>query len=68
VLGVKLLFAKPYHPEGKGKIEAFNRRMDSFLSEVALMDVKTVEELNDLLKLWIKQHYHKSPHHGLSLW
>ena len=66
VLGIKLLFAKPYHPEGKGKIEAFNRRMDSFLSEVALMDVKTVEELNDLLKLWIEDHYHKSPHHGLS--
>jgi transposase InsO family protein len=66
ILGIKLLFAKPYHPEGKGKIEAFNRRMDSFLSEVALMDVKTLEELNDLLKLWINEHYHKAPHHGLS--
>jgi transposase InsO family protein len=66
VLGIKLLFAKPYHPEGKGKIEAFNRRMDSFLSEVALMDIKTLEELNDLLKLWISEHYHKAPHHGLS--
>lgn len=66
VLGIKLLFAKPYHPEGKGKIEAFNRRMDSFLSEVALMEVKTLEELNDHLKLWIQEHYHKSPHHGLS--
>jgi len=65
-LGIKLLFAKPYHPEGKGKIEAFTRRMDSFLSEVALMDVKTLEELNDLLKLWINEHYHKTPHHGLS--
>ena len=66
VLGIKLLFAKPYHPEGKGKIEAFNRRMDSFLSEVALMEVRTLEELNDLLKIWIEQHYHKSPHQGLS--
>ena len=66
VLGIKLLFAKPYHPEGKGKIEAFNRRMDSFLSEVALMDVRTLEELNDLLTLWIEDHYHKSPHQGLS--
>lgn len=66
VLGIKLLFAKPYHPEGKGKIEAFNRRMDSFLSEVALMNIRTLEELNDLLSLWIQDHYHKSPHHGLS--
>jgi len=65
VLGIKLLFAKPYHPEGKGKIEAFNRRLDSFLSEVALMDVRTLEELNELLKLWINEHYHKNPHHGL---
>jgi putative transposase len=64
-LGIKLLFAKPYHPEGKGKIEAFNRRIDSFLSEVALMDIKTLDELNVLLKLWIDEHYHKSPHHGL---
>lgn len=66
ILGVKLLFARPYHPEGKGKIEAFNRRLDSFLSEVALMEVRTLEELNDLLKLWIQDHYHKTPHHGLS--
>ena len=64
-LGIKLLFAKPYHPEGKGKIEAFNRRIDSFLSEVALTDVKTLDELNRLLKLWIDDHYHKTPHHGL---
>jgi len=66
ILGVKLLFARPYHPEGKGKIEAFNRRLDSFLSEVALMEVRTLEELNDLLQLWIQDHYHKTPHHGLS--
>ena len=66
ILGIKLLFARPYHPEGKGKIEAFNRRLDSFLSEVALMEVRTLEELNDLLQLWIQDHYHKTPHHGLS--
>lgn len=29
-LGIKLLHAKPYHPEGKGKIEAFNRRLILF--------------------------------------
>ena len=64
-LGIKLLFAKAYHPEGKGKIEAFNRRLDSFLSEVALMDVKSLDELNDYLDIWISQHYHKTSHHGL---
>ena len=64
-LNIKLLFAKPYHPEGKGKIEAFNRRLDSFLSEVALMNIKSLEELNGYLDLWITQHYHKAEHHGL---
>lgn len=64
-LGIKLLFAKPFHPEGKGKIEAFNRRMDSFLSEAALMDIRTLDELNRILELWINEHYHKTAHHGL---
>ena len=30
------------------------------------MEVRTLEELNDLLTLWIEDHYHKSPHQGLS--
>lgn len=64
-LGIRLLFSKPYHPEGKGKIEAFNRRMDSFLSEAALAGPKSLDELNQMLKLWIHEHYHKSAHHGL---
>ena len=65
-LGIRLLFAKPYHPEGKGKVEAFNRRIDSFLSEVALQKVQTLEELNHHLDNWIAEHYHKSPHYGLN--
>lgn len=65
-LGIRLLFSKPYHPEGKGKIEALNRRIDSFLSEAALMKPKTLEELNHHLDLWIQNHYHTSPHSSLS--
>lgn len=65
-LDIRLLHAKPYHPEGKGKVEAFNRRVDSFLSEIALQKPQTLEELNRLLDLWIEEHYHKSPHHSLS--
>ena len=64
-LGIRLLFSKPYHPEGKGKVEAFNRRMDAFLSEAALANPKSLEELNEMLSLWISEHYHKSHHHGL---
>ena len=65
-LGIKLLHAKPYASEAKGKIEAFNRRIDSFLSEAALGGAKTLEELNDRLNLWIREYYHKNPHSGLS--
>lgn len=64
-LGIRLLFAKSYHPEGKGKIEAFNRRVSSFLSEAALAKPQTVHELNDMLDLWIQNYYHKSPHASL---
>ena len=64
-LGIRLLFAKPYAPEGKGKIEAFNRTVDSFLSEVALNKPTALEELNDSFDLWLNKHYHKRPHSGL---
>jgi len=64
-LGIRLTFAKPYHPEGKGKIEIFNKRVDSFLSEVALNKPKTLEELNDAFRLWLDKYYHENPHSSL---
>ncbi|WP_094605467.1 DDE-type integrase/transposase/recombinase [Sporomusa silvacetica] len=64
-LGIKLLHARPYHPEGKGKIERFNRRLDSFLAEVALQKPQSLEELNHYLDLWIQEKYHKDSHAGL---
>lgn len=64
-LEIKLLFAKPYHPEGKGKVEAFNRRIDSFLSEVTLDKPDTLDKLNEALDLWIDEFYHKQKHHSL---
>lgn len=64
-LGIKCTFAKPYHPEGKGKIEAFNRRVEMFLSEVALTSPKSLDELNRMFALWVEEYYHKTPHHGL---
>lgn len=64
-LGIKLLHARPYHPEGKGKIERFNRRLDSFLAEVSLQKPQSLKELNHYLDLWIQEKYHKDPHAGL---
>jgi transposase InsO family protein len=65
-MGIRLIHAKPYSSESKGKIEAFNRRIDSFLSEAALSGAKTLEELNQQLSVWIEEYYHKNPHSGLS--
>ena len=64
-LNVLLLHTKPYDPEAKGKVEAFNRRVTSFLSEVALAQPKTLDELNHHLEVWIEEYYHKSEHHAL---
>lgn len=65
-LGIRLLHARPYHPEGKGKIEAFNRRLDSFLAEIALQKPDSLEALNHYLTVWLREKYHKDPHAGLA--
>ena len=64
-LGIRLLHARAYHPEGKGKIEIFNKHMDIFLAEAALARPKTLEDLNHMLEVWISEYYHKKPHTSL---
>ena len=64
-LGIKLKFTRPYAPESKGKIERFNRTVDEFLTEAALKQPETLNQLNDLLQVWIEEWYHKRPHDSL---
>ncbi len=64
-LGVRLLFAKPYSPEATGKVERFNRVVDSFLSEAALEKPKTLERLNELFQVWLTECYQNKPHSAL---
>ena len=64
-LGIRLYHAKPYHPEGKGKIESFNKHLDIFIAEAALSNPKSLDDLNDLLNVWISEYYHKKPHSSL---
>jgi transposase InsO family protein len=64
-LGVRLLTAKPYHPEAKGKVEKFNSEVDRFLAEAVLKKPADINEYNDLLKLWIDEYYSKHAHSGL---
>ena len=64
-LGIRLVHARPYHPEAKGKIERLNRSVDSFLAECALAKPRSLEELNQLFEAWLREKYHKDAHRGL---
>jgi hypothetical protein len=65
ILEIKLLFAKPYSPEATGKIERFNRTVDSFLSEVVLNSPKTLADYNRYFNVWVCECYHTRNHGGL---
>lgn len=58
-LGIALRHAKPYQPEGKGKIERWFRTVrDGFLST---LKATTLSSLNEALVIWVKS-YHETPH------
>jgi len=59
-LGIALIHAKPYKPEGKGKIERWFRTLrGQFLNEVGQM---SLDELNGAFDLWRSQVYHQRVH------
>ena len=65
-LGIRLLYAKPYNPEGKGKQERYNQTVDSFLREALLEKPKTLEQLNQLYNVWMQECYLNIPHSALN--
>ena len=65
-LGVRLLFAKPYSPEGTGKIERFNQNIDRFLDEYKVDKMpKTLEQMNERFWVWLEECYQNKPHSAL---
>lgn len=59
-----LIHSTAYYPEGKGKIERFNRTIrDCFLT--TLKPVSSIAELNSQLNDWIAKEYNRAPHSGL---
>jgi transposase InsO family protein len=64
-LEIKLLYAKPYSPESSGKIERFNRTVDSFLDEAKLKKLTTLDGYNHYLKIWLQECYHTKSHGSL---
>jgi transposase InsO family protein len=61
VHGIKHIFARPYHPQGRGKIERFNRRIKE---KVCLMVYCSPGELRKALDEAIAI-YNRTPHEAL---
>ena len=65
-LGIALIHARPFQPQGKGKIERFFRTVRAqLLTRLSAEDTRSLEALNRRLAGWIEGEYHHTPHHGL---
>ena len=63
-LGIALIHAKPYQPQGKGKIERFNRRVrQQFLP--TLPSTVSLDDLNERFDAWLRQDYHATRHSAI---
>lgn len=62
-LGIHHVHARPYAPEGKGKLERFWRTVEeSFLAELLARPAQHLPELNALFSAWLEQGYHHWVH------
>jgi transposase InsO family protein len=65
-LGVTLIHARPYQPQGKGKMERWFRTVRmQLLPRLAPADLANLAALNRRLWAWIESEYHQTPHRGL---
>lgn len=65
-LGTQVIFATPYAPEGKGKIERFLRTCkERFYPEAVRADIKNLQELNEFFWAWLDKNYHNREHSSL---
>ena len=62
-LGVKLLHARPYHPQTCGKLERFHRTMKEWLAERPRAE--SIGELQDLLDAFRVHYNEERPHQGI---
>jgi len=70
-LQINLIHAKPYSPQGKGKIERFFRTVrDSFLSEQLVQELSMTNcplmEFNERFSVWLMDRYHQKIHSSTS--
>lgn len=66
-LDIRLIYCRPYAPEGKGKLERWHRTFrDQFLSELDVSRIHDLDDLNSRLWAWIEQVYHRTAHSSLN--
>jgi transposase InsO family protein len=62
-LRTEVIFASPYHPQGKGKIEQFwHLVQESFYPEVAAAQITELDTLNHSFWAWLHGIYHARIH------
>jgi len=65
-LGIALIHARPYSPQGKGKMERWFRTVRmQLLATIESSGALTLDALNRRLAAWIEGEYHRAPHRGL---
>ena len=65
-LGIALIHARPYRPQGKGKIERWFKTVRAqLLTRLTPPDTASLEALNRRLQAWVQGEYHHAPHRGL---
>jgi transposase InsO family protein len=65
-LQIRLVFCRPYTPQGKGKLERWHSRIRSeFINELDLQKIGQLADLNARLWAYLDQIYHVIVHEGL---
>jgi putative transposase len=65
-LGIALIHARPYRPQGKGKIERFFKTVRAqLLTRLAAEDTASLQALNRRWWAWVEGEYHQAPHRAL---
>jgi putative transposase len=65
-LGIALIHARPYAPQGKGKMERWFRTVRmQHLPTLGAQQLSSLEAMNRALAAWVEGEYHHAPHRGL---
>ena len=65
-LDIRLIYCRPYEPEGKGKLERWHKTVrEQFINEVNLAEINSLSDFNLRLQAWLQEIYHHRQHSGL---